>query len=202
MYGNKKGWITEETEIKPVSKKGKIRADIANHLINETQKGALKALIARSADFYGPGANNTFVKMMIFDKYKDGKAASCLVNDKVKHSFTYTPDAAKATALLGNTDAAYNQIWHLPTSKDAPTGQDFIELTAQVFGVQPKYSVLKKWMLQMVGLFNPMVKESVEMLYQYEDDYLFNSDKFESRFFKATPYLEGIKGTAEKDYNR
>jgi hypothetical protein len=32
-----------------------------------------------------------------------------------KHSFIYTPDAAKATAILGNTPDAYNQVWHLPT---------------------------------------------------------------------------------------
>ena len=51
----------------------------------------------------------------------------------------------------------------------------------------------------MAGLFNPLAKESVEMLYQYEDDYLFDSSDFEKRFFKATDYHTGIKESALSD---
>ncbi|MCK7526513.1 MAG: hypothetical protein MZV64_57405 [Ignavibacteriales bacterium] len=77
-----------------------------------------------------------------------------------KHSMTYTPDAGKATAILGNTTSAYNQIWHLPTDKNVLTGKEFIEVAAKAFGVEPRYTVLKKWMIQMVGMFVPVVKES------------------------------------------
>ncbi|CAN5397689.1 SDR family oxidoreductase [soil metagenome] len=192
MYGKVNGWMTEDTPNNPSSKKGEVRAEIAKKLMDETKRGNLQALIARSADFYGPGAHNTFVQMMLFDPFKKGKSGNWLSNDQVKHSFTYTPDAAKATALLGNTPDAYNQIWHLPSDKNAPTGKEFIEMAAQAYGVKPKYTVLKKWMMQIVGLFNPLVKENLEMLYQYENDYLFDSRKFDERFFKATPYKEGI----------
>jgi nucleoside-diphosphate-sugar epimerase len=197
MYGKVNGWMTEETPYNPSSKKGEVRAEIARKLMAETKAGNLQAIIARSADFYGPDAKNTFVQMMLFDKFKEGKSGNWLCNDKVKHSFTFTPDAAKATAILGNTLDAYNQIWHMPTDKNAPTGREFIELAAEAYGVEPKYTVLKKWMMQMVGIFNPLVKESNEMLYQYEDDYLFDSTKFEKRFFKATPYREGIVEVAK-----
>ena len=75
------------------------------------------ALIARSADFYGPGNEKSFVTEMVYKNIKTGKAANWFINADKKHSFTYTPDAAKATALLGNTKDAYNQIWHLPTDR-------------------------------------------------------------------------------------
>ena len=110
-----------------------------------------------------------------------------------KHSFTYTPDAGKATAMLGNSDSAYNQVWHLPSDKNVLTGKEFIELSAKAFGVKPEYTVLKKWMITVVGLFNSNVRESVEMLYQNDSDYLFDSTKFEKAFnFRPTSYEEGI----------
>jgi nucleoside-diphosphate-sugar epimerase len=193
MYGKLDGWMTEETPMNPCSKKGEIRARIAQQLMDEVSKGSLTALIARSADFYGPNAMTTFVHSMVFEKLKNGKKAYWLVNDKVKHSHTYTPDAGKATSLLGNTERAFNQIWHLPTDRNVLTGQEFIEKVAQAYHVKPKYSVMRKWTMKMAGLFNPLAKESIEMLYQNEYDYLFDSTKFEETFFKATPYETGIK---------
>jgi hypothetical protein len=69
-------------------------------------------------------------------------------------------------------------------------------LAAKEFGVAPKYSVLKKWMVKMVGLFNKTVNESYEMLYQSEFEYYFDSTKFNDFFnFKPTTYQEGIHET-------
>ena len=193
MYGKVDGWMTEESPMNPCSKKGEIRARITQQLMDEVNSGKLTALIVRSADFYGPNAKTTFVHSMVFEKLKNGKKAYWLVDDKVKHSHTYTPDAGKATALLGNTKSAYNQIWHLPTDRNVLTGKEFIEKVAEAYRVKPKYSVMSKWMMKLAGLFNPLAKESLEMLYQNEFDYLFDSTKFEKAFFKATPYQAGIK---------
>jgi len=57
MYGPVEGKMTEETPYKPSSKKGKVRAEIANMLHQAVREGKVKALIARSADFYGPWAD-------------------------------------------------------------------------------------------------------------------------------------------------
>ncbi len=192
MYGKVNGAMTEETPHNPVSKKGEVRARIAERLMDEVAKGNITALIARAADFYGPGAVNTFIQPMVFEKLKNGKKASWLGRDDVAHSFTYTPDAGKATALLGNTPGAYNQIWHLPTHKDALTGKKFIEMVAGVCDVNPKYSVLTRRMMKMAGWFNAMAKESYEMMYQYEYEYLFDSTKFEKAFFYPVEYRDGI----------
>ena len=78
------------------------------------------------------------------------------------------------------------------------TGKGFIELTAKAFKVKPGHLVLKKWMVQIAGLFNPIIKESVEMLYQNETDYQFDSSKFEKAFdFKPTSYEAGILETVK-----
>jgi nucleoside-diphosphate-sugar epimerase len=198
VYGRVEGWMSEETPVRPASRKGEVRAEIAAMLMDEVRSGNLNALVARSADFYGPGAKTSVVNVLVFENLKKGKKARWLMNDRVKHSFTYTPDAGRATALLGNTETAFNQVWHLPTDRNALTGKEFIEEAARAFGVEPRYSVLGKGMLRLVGLFNGPVRENMEMLYQNDSDYLFDSSKFEKAFdFNPTPYEQGIKETVE-----
>ena len=196
-YGKADGWMREDTPINPCSKKGEARSKVCDTIMKEVEKGNLKAIIARAADFYGPNTPLSFITVVVFSKLASGKKAMWMGNDNAKHSFTYTPDAGKATALLGNTEKAFNQVWHLPTDKNVLTAKQMIEKIAAVYGVKPSYTVLKKWMVQAVGLFNPIVKESVEMLYQNEYDYLFDSSKFEKAFnITPTSYDEGIKVTA------
>ncbi|MEZ4827557.1 MAG: NAD-dependent epimerase/dehydratase family protein [Bacteroidia bacterium] len=195
MYGKVNGWMTEETPHHPTSKKGAVRAKIADMILDEVARGTLTAQIVRSADFYGKSPLSV-VSVMVFDNYAKGKTAQYMISDKFRHSYTFIPDAGKATALLGNTPDAYNQVWHLPTDKNVLTGKEFMEKTAAAFGVAPKYTVLSKFMLRLVGFFVPVVGESIEMLYQSEGEYLFDSSKFDKRFsFKKTPYQEGIEET-------
>jgi nucleoside-diphosphate-sugar epimerase len=198
LYGKVNRAMTEETPVNPSSKKGEVRAKIAQMLFDEVNNGNLKALIARAPDFYGPRNNNSVANMLVFDNFRKGARAQWLINDNVKHSFIYTPDAGKGTAMLGNTESAYNQIWHLPTSKNPLTGKEFIVLAAKEFGVEPKYTVLSKWMLRIAGMFNGDISESIEMLYQNDSDYIFDSSKFETEFaFTPTSYEEGIKETVK-----
>jgi nucleoside-diphosphate-sugar epimerase len=197
-YGKVNGWMTEVTPINPISEKGKVRAELHKMIMDEVGKGNLKAIIARAADFYGPETPLSFVNIMVFDNFKKGKKAQWLIDDDKKHSLTYTPDAGKGTAMLGNTDSAFNQDWHLPTDKNALTGKEIIELAAKAMGLKPDYMIVKKWMVTLLGFFSKIVKESNEMIYQNEFDYLFDSTKFEKAFnFKPTSYEEGIIETVK-----
>jgi nucleoside-diphosphate-sugar epimerase len=117
--------------------------------------------------------------------------------DKI-HSFTYTPDAAKATALLGNTPDAWNQVWHLPTDEARITGRQMISLFAREMKQPDKVMVMPMWLLRLLGLFMPLMREMPEMMYQYDRDYFFDSSKFQQRFgFKPTSYENGVKATIE-----
>jgi nucleoside-diphosphate-sugar epimerase len=196
-YGKVDGWMTEETPYNPCSKKGKIRFGVISVMLEEMKKGNLQVLIARAPDFYGPDTPNSFLNVMVFDNFRKGKKAQLFVSANKKHSLIYTPDAGKATAMLGNTPSAYNQVWHLPTDRNVITGAEFVELAAKAYGAKPGYSVLSKFMIRLAGLFVPVIKESIEMLYQNEFDYLFDSSKFEKAFGVAPiSYATGIAETA------
>ena len=192
--------MTEESEYNPPSRKGAVRKQISQMLMDEVKAGKLMALIARSADFYGPGNDKSFANEMVYKNFLKGRRANWFIDADKKHSFTYTPDAAKATALLGNTDDAYNTIWHLPTDKNTITGREFIELFSKEMKVPNKLVVMPMWMVRLAGIFVPVLKEMREMMYQYDRDYFFDSSKFDKRFnFKTTTYQEGVRNTVERD---
>ena len=191
--------LTEHSPVNPPSRKGAVRKWIAEMLLEAVRTKGLTALIARSADFYGPDTENNFITQMVLKNITIGKKPMWFVSPDIKHSFTYTPDAGKATALLGNTSDAYGQVWHLPTENRPVTGKQFITMVASEFGLaNPKLSILPKWMLPPLGLFIPVMKEMPEMMYQYDRDYFFDSSKFTGRFgVRATPYEEGIRTTCQ-----
>jgi nucleoside-diphosphate-sugar epimerase len=190
--------MTEDTPIQPPSKKGEVRAQVASAIM----QSKVPALIARSADFYGPSIENTsLLTETVLKPLSQGKTANWMANDEVPHSFTYTPDAARATALLGNTEHAYGQVWHLPTAPEPPSGREWVEAIARELDVKAKHRVVSKTMIRILGWFMPIMRESVEMMYQYERSYVFNSQKFETAFdFAPTPYQEGIRHIVQADY--
>ena len=194
--------MTEETPIKPPSKKGKVRAEVAQLIMDEVKAGTLTALIARSADFYGPGIkSSSMMNETIIKPLRIGGKANLLGSVHSKHSYTFTPDAGKATALLGNTADAYNQVWHLPTAAEPFSGAQWAWLIASELGVKPRYHRVNRYMIWILGFMNPVMKEILEMFYQNQSDYIFDSCKFEKRFgINPTPYHIGIKETINADY--
>ena len=201
--GSRLNPITEGLDVDPPSQKGQTRALVVQMLWDAVEEDGLQALIARSADFYGPGIDKvSYLTESVFNPLSKGKTANWIGGDQFKHSFTYTPDAGKATALLGNTPDAYGQAWHLPTAPDPMTGKEWIHAIAQALGAKPKYRVAGKGMLRMLSLFVPVMGELIEMSYQNYQDYVFNSEKFEKRFdFTPTPYEQGIQEIVDRDYS-
>ncbi|MDA3942981.1 MAG: NAD-dependent epimerase/dehydratase family protein [Bacteroidetes bacterium] len=192
------GLMTEETPIAPQSVKGKVRARIAQQLMDEVKAGNLQALIARAADFYGPGEINSILNETVLKNFAKGKKANWMGKVDVPHSFTYVPDAAIATAMLGNSKDAWGQVWHLPTAPDPLTGIEWMENIAAEIGTKCRYNVSGKGLIKILGWFIPILKEMPEMLYQYDRPYVFDSTKFERKFkFEPTPYVRGIRETVK-----
>jgi len=197
MLGKVSGAMTETTPYNPVSKKGELRAKLATQLMDEAKAGNIKAMIARVADFYGPNCNTSVLNLLVFDKMAKGKKAQWMVNDKVVHSFTFTPDCGKALWLLSQKEDAWNQVWNIPTAAPPLTGKEIISMVAQIFNAPEKHIVISKGMIGMLGIFMRIMYEMKEMLYQYDSGYIFDSSKFNNSFnFKPTGYKEGFEITA------
>lgn len=197
-YGLVKGPMKEDTPYNPCSRKGEVRARIASDLMDEVKKGNLQAMIVRGADFYGPQVPLSLIHSTVVEPLLKGKKPQWIGNPKAVHTFTYTPDAAHSVAILGNTLSAYNQVWHALSSAERITGEALVRMAcaavSRPYGLQriPKIGV------RMLGLFVPVLREFVEMMYQFEEDYFFDSSKFEKAFgLKAISYKDGIARVIE-----
>ena len=199
MYGKVEGAMTETTPMQPSSEKGKVRAEVAALLLKAFESKILRGCIARAADFYGPDCDKSGLNTTVFGRFAAKKSAQWLGKADKKHSFTYVPDMAKAVAILGTNERADQSfIWHLPTAAPALTGLEIMEQAGKIFNVPPKFSAIGDFMLAILGIFIPIMRELKEMSYQTNFDYIFNSDKFESVFsFKPTNYADGIQQTAD-----
>lgn len=192
-YGRVSGLMTEDTPIRPTSKKGQVRADLLAKFVVARDAG-LGVTIARSADFYGPGASTSVFNGMAIDAVAAGKAPTWLLNSSLPHSMTYTPDIGAALAILGTDPRGRNGVWHVPTAP-ALTGEDYL---AMATGPGRTHKVMSKMVLRLGGLFVPAAREAVELSYQNTEPYSFDSTKFESTFgVSATGYREGIARTLQ-----
>ena len=192
-YGRVDGAMTEETPFNPSSRKGEVRAKIATMLLDQMRSGELHAMIVRAADFYGPGATQSFPHATVFARLKAGKTPQWIGNASAVHTFTFTPDAGRAVAVLGQSAKAYGHSWHLPTSNEPLSGESFVRLACELAGRPYGLQVAPRWMLRLMGLFMPVLRENEEMMYQFEYDYRFDSSRVHSAFgLTATPYRQGI----------
>ena len=198
--GDNVNHITESSPLSPTSKKGEIRAEIDKQILKSVNEDNLQAIIARAPDFFGGTSRaNSIIMNLVYDKFLKAKKAQWFCNAEKVHSFGYVPELAKGTAMLGNTEQTYNQIWNLPTDSHKITGKEWIELFAREMNCEPKYSILPNWLIKGLGIFVPMMAELAEMNYQYDRDYYFDSSKF-NKFFNYKPISNevAVKQTVEK----
>lgn len=196
-YGKVNGVMTEETPFNPTSKKGEVRAKIATLLLDEIKADNLKGMIVRAADFYGPCATLSLTHSTVTERLKAGKTPQWVGDPKKIHTFTYTPDAGKTVAILGNSEEAYNQTWHALTSAEKITGEDYVRMACEIVNKPYKgMQAMSKTGVRVLGLFIPVLREFVEMMYQFEIDYIFDSTKAQ-KFLNENPtfYKEGIRET-------
>ena len=192
MYGPVRGLMTEETPDHPTTQKGLARARAARVLMEAVEKGAIRGLIARSADFYGDYRPFDQVKA-IADKLVKGQKAQLLFRDDKVHSLTYIPDAGRAVAALGQRADAFDTIWHMPTDPNALTGAQLVALIGALLGKEARHTALPKLLLQVVGLFNGTLRGLLEMSYQFEQDYRVESSKIARAYgLTATPMRQGL----------
>ncbi len=198
MYGDTNGRpISEDLPYNAHTKKGKVRARMAKEVLAAHQSGKVRALIVRASDFYGPGVLDSAAGDRMFGFAVKGKAASAAGNLDARHSYTYIDDIGKALVILGERDEALGQTWHVPNA-DAMATSQFVNLIFEALGQPAKASAVSKPMMRLAGLFIPGARETVEMFYEFEKDFVVDGSKFTKAFgLQATPQREGIQHTVE-----
>lgn len=195
-YGETQGTpITEDTPHAAVSRKGRMRAAVAETYFQAHRESRIQVALGRAADFYGPRVLNSSLGSFVFPAAVAGKTVQVLGNPRLPHAYSYIGDVARGLATLGERPDALGREWLLPTAPAVST-REMIRLIGQALGHPVRSIALPKIVIQAAGLFNPQMREMVEMFYQYTEPQSVDSRRFEETFgWSATPPAEAIPVT-------
>jgi nucleoside-diphosphate-sugar epimerase len=192
-YGMAEQPMTESSPIEPSSKKGQVRASLLRMLEVAAGEQGLTYTVARSADFYGPGAATSVFNTFVVDRIRAGREPVWLFDARQPHSMTYTPDIGRALAILGADPRARERTtWHVPTAP-ALTGEEYMALASG----SSRSRTMSATTMRIGALFNSEAREALEMAYQNTRPYVLDSTLFEQTFGSGpTPYEEAIPSLA------
>lgn len=185
-YGTPDGPLTETSPVRPSSRKGELRAKAAERL-----RGP-RVAIARAADFYGPGVTMSAIFSERFiGRALKGKPLETFGPPELLHSYSYAPDVAAGLVTLALDERSLGQTWHLPVARAEST-----EAMAKRFGL--KTTQVPDFVMRVLGVFEPAVKELMEMRYQWRVPFVLDDSKFRKTFgVTATSLDDGVKATVE-----
>jgi nucleoside-diphosphate-sugar epimerase len=195
MYAPTSEPLTEESRQAPVTHKGKLRKQLAETILAAHAQGQIRATIGRAPDFYGPGVRTSAVGEQFFTAVVAGKRVPWLGKLDVPHALSFVEDFARGLIALGTHEQALGQVWHIPTAQ-ALTGRQYIALASEVAGVQARALVGSGLLLRVLGLTNAILRESVEMLYEFNEPYLIDGSKYTRAFDgRPTSHQEAMRQT-------
>jgi nucleoside-diphosphate-sugar epimerase len=197
MYGKMNGKsLSEDMPYAAQTRKGRVRGEISMTAFDAHKQGRVRVTAARGGNFFGPWGRDSTMGARAFYPLLRGKPAQLIGRTDLPHTHTYVKDFGRALVLLGERDEADGQAWHVPNDQPKMTQRELVRMFAEEARVEPKISSMGKLMMTIGGLFIPEAKETVEMMYEFDEPFVIDSSKFEKTFeMKATPIPESIRET-------
>jgi nucleoside-diphosphate-sugar epimerase len=197
MYGDVDGRIHEGLPYSAKTKKGKVRAQMANQLLEAHRTGKVRVAMARGSDFFGPEVMGSSLGEREIYPLIAGKKVQVYGNPDLPHTYTFIDDFGKAMVILGEREEALGQAWHVPNAPTL-TQRQLVTILFQEAGHPPKIGTLSPLMMRIGGLFIPEARETVEMMYEFTKPYVVDSSKFVRAFGDiATSHQEAARKTVE-----
>ncbi len=197
MYARGVPVIDDTTPEIPPTRKGLLRKELHEQLVSAGTSQGLAWTSVRASDYYGPGAKlqSMFGTQLFLDPLFNGGRPRVVGALDQPHSVTYVEDYGRALAVAALDPRARGRSWIVPNDRSRTTRE-----VAQVFfdaaGRKKTLGVIPRPLIAAAGIFNPLLREVVEMLYQKEEPYVVDGSRFAAAFsFTPTPLEEGVRRT-------
>lgn len=199
LYMYKRGVevISLETPVDPPTRKGKIRQALHLDLIKAEKQRGLRWTTVRASDFFGPGCTDqsTFGTKYFLNPLYKGKRVAFMGNPEIPHSYSYVKDFGQALALAAHSRKALGKPWILANHEITST-VEIAGMFMEQSGITASTGRLSRNLLSLLGLFNPVIRELPEMLYQKEEPYVVNGSHLQKSLeFSPTPLVQAIAET-------
>jgi nucleoside-diphosphate-sugar epimerase len=190
--------VSEDHPREPHTFKGRMRKEQEDLVMEAGTSGKIQTTILRLPDFYGPGVENSFL-FRVFNAAASGRTADLIGPIDVPHEFVFVPDVGPVVLKLGESDGAFGRTWNL-AGAGTITQREFAERVFRAVGRKPKLRVAGKNMLRVMGLFNPFMRELVEMHYLFSGSVVMDDSALTELLggIAKTSYDEGIRRTLQE----
>jgi nucleoside-diphosphate-sugar epimerase len=158
----------------------------------------MRTTILRPPDFYGPDSELSYVRA-IFDAAIKGGTANVIGPIDTPHEFIFVPDLAQTLMALSEKEEAYGKAWNV-AGPGIITTRQFAEQVFREVHQKPRLRVAGKFTLRILGLFNPVLRELVEMNYLWTTPVKLDDTRLRQLLpnLHKTPYAEGIRLTIDR----
>ncbi len=194
--------IDEDYPKNPHTKKGKVKLEF-ERMVFSSRWDRAQRMIVRLPDYYGPTANDASYLGSTLESIAAGKPALFVGNMKVAREYVYLPDAAIMIVELASRDEAYGQNWNIPGG-GVISGREIVHIAQRVSGKSKRVLPMGRIGLSLMGLFVPVMKEIVEMLYLTEEPVVLSGKKYERLVgpIPATSFEQGFTETMQAIMSR
>ncbi|HET6981617.1 MAG TPA: SDR family oxidoreductase [Myxococcaceae bacterium] len=189
--------VTEAHPREPGTFKGRMRKAQEDLLLEADAKGKIRGTILRLPDFYGPDVEKSFLHGAFFAALHGG-TANMIGPIDTPHEFVFVPDVGPVLLDLADRPEAYGRWWHLG-GPGTITQREFATKVFAAAGKRLKIRVAGKNVLRIMGLFNPLMRELVEMSYLHTTPVVLDDSALQKLLgpVKKTSYDDGIRKTLE-----
>ena len=189
--------VTETHPRTPQTYKGQMRKAQEGVLLKAHAEGKIQGTILRLPDFYGPGVDKSYLHSL-FEAAAKGGTANMLGPIDTPHQFVYVPDVGPVVLDLAAKPEAYGRWWNFAGS-GVMTQREIVDEVFAMAGRKPKTLVAGKTMLRLIGLFQPIMRELVEMNYLLTTPVLLDDSALVGLLGSVhrTGYAEGLRLTLE-----
>jgi nucleoside-diphosphate-sugar epimerase len=181
----------------PHTVKGKMRKQQEDLLLEADAAGKIRGTVLRLPDFYGPRIKNSFLDG-VFTAAATGGTANLIGPIDRPHQFVYVPDVGPVVLDLLRHPEAHGRWWHF-AGDETMSVQQIVSMVGELAGRPVKTRVFGMGMLRVVGLFQPILREMIEMNYLFTDPFIMDDSALSALLggVKKTPLREGLARSLE-----
>ena len=187
--------VREDHPRAPHTFKGRMRKEQEDLLLAADRAGTIRGAVLRLPDFYGPGVSKSLLGEL-FTAGPAGKTINLIGPIDAPHEFIYVPDVGPVVARLIDEPQAFGRVWHL-SGPGVTTQRAMVERVQAQIGRPIKMVVAGKTLLRLIGLFNPLMREFVEMNYLMTSPVILDDSALHALLgpIRKTSYDDGVRAS-------
>jgi len=189
--------LMPDTPFAPSTVKGRVRVAIEDLYRRRAEEGRLRTLVIRAGDFFGEGALKSWMHLLVAKDIARGRIVSPGGYDTV-HAWAYLPDLSETIVRLAEIEETLGDYEVVHFEGHNVTMRQLQVAARAAYGRRMTLSRMPRLVFPLMGLFDPVMKATVEMLYLWDVPHALKDDRLAGLIGPVphTPLAEALKNLA------